>query len=97
MKWQHHRIKRSLGLFQPLQFILSVGVSLLAQWEKELALSLLWLRLLLWHWFSPWPRNFHLPWAQPKKKKKKKVYIHKNNHYENSIVLVVFHLCILPM
>lgn len=31
------------------------------------------------------------------KKKKKKVYIHKNNHYENSIVLVVFHLCILPM
>ena len=24
-----------------------------------------------WHAFSPWPRNFHMPWAWPKKKKKK--------------------------
>ena len=22
--------------------------------------------------FPPWPGNFHMPWAQPKKKKKKK-------------------------
>ena len=33
---------------------------------KDSALSLMWLGL------SPWPGNFHIPWAQPKKKKKKK-------------------------
>ena len=32
------------------------------QWLKDLTLSLLWLR------FSPWPGNFHMPQAQPKKK-----------------------------
>ena len=26
---------------------------------KDLALSLLWLELLLWHRFDPWLRNFH--------------------------------------
>ena len=26
--------------------------------------------LLLWLRFNPWPRNFHIPWAQPKKKEK---------------------------
>ena len=35
-------------------------------------LSLLWLQLLLWHRFEPWPRNFHVSPAQLKKKKKKK-------------------------
>ena len=29
---------------------------------KDLVLSLLWLR------FDPWPGNFHMPWAWPKKK-----------------------------
>ena len=24
---------------------------------------------LLWHRFSPWPANFHMPHMQPKKKK----------------------------
>ena len=32
--------------------------------------SLLWPRLLLWYRFSPWPGNFSMLWAQPKKKKK---------------------------
>lgn len=27
---------------------------------------LLWLQLLLWHRFYPWPGNFCKPWAQPK-------------------------------
>jgi len=40
--------------------------SLVAQWGKDLALSLLWLRLLLWLRFSSWPGNFHMPWVQPK-------------------------------
>ena len=30
---------------------------------KDLVLSLLWLRLLLWHRFDPWPENFCMPWA----------------------------------
>ena len=32
---------------------------------KDLAL------LLWWHRFNPWPRNFYMPWAQPKQKIKK--------------------------
>ena len=39
---------------------------------KDLALSLLWLRSLLWWGFDPWPGNFCMPWAWQKKKKKKK-------------------------
>ena len=35
--------------------------SLVAQWVKDLALT------LLWHGFNPWPGNFHMLWAQPKK------------------------------
>ena len=37
---------------------------------KDLALTLLWLRLLLWCRFDPWPGNFHMLWVQPQKKKK---------------------------
>ena len=40
----------------------------LAQWVKDLALSLLWLWLQLWCRFDPWPRNFCLLWVLPKKK-----------------------------
>ena len=35
--------------------------SLMVQWVKKLALSLLWLRSLLWHGFDSWPRNFRMP------------------------------------
>ena len=34
---------------------------------KDPMLSLKWLRLLLWQGFDPGPRNFHMPWAWPKK------------------------------
>ena len=34
-------------------------------------MSLLCLRLLLWHEFDPWPRIFHMTLVWPKKKKKK--------------------------
>ena len=40
--------------------------SLVAQWVKELALSLLWCG------FDLWPRNFCMPQAWPKEKRKKK-------------------------
>ena len=46
-----------------------------AQWIKDPVLSLLWYRSLLWHGFDPWPGNFHLWWAQPKKKKEKEEYL----------------------
>ena len=41
----------------------------MAQWVKDLALSLQWLGLLLWHKFDPWPRE--LPHALGSAKKKK--------------------------
>ena len=37
------------------------------QQVKHLVMSLLWLRLLLWYGFDPWPRDFHMLWVQPKK------------------------------
>ena len=30
---------------------------------KELALPLLWLKLLLWWGFDPWSRDFGMPWV----------------------------------
>ena len=46
----------------------NLGSSLVAQWVKDPALSLLWLWLQLWHGFDPWPRNFCMPQAQPERK-----------------------------
>ena len=43
----------------------------MAQWVKDPVLSLLWLRLLLWRRFDPWPRNFDMPQVWPKKKKER--------------------------
>ena len=39
--------------------------SLVAQQVKDPVLSLMWLRLLLWHRFDPWSRHFHMPWVWP--------------------------------
>ena len=39
----------------------------MAQWVKDLALTLLWLGLLLWRRFNTWPGNFCMFWVQPKK------------------------------
>ena len=43
--------------------------SLVTQWVKDPALS------LLWRGFDPWPGNFLMPWVWPKKKKNKYRYI----------------------
>ena len=40
----------------------------MAQQVKDPALSLLWLRSLLWREFDPWPLNFHVPQVRLKKK-----------------------------
>lgn len=39
---------------------------------KDSVLSRLRLRLLLWLKFTPWPRNFSMPWAQQKGEGKKR-------------------------
>ena len=46
--------------------------SLVVQQVKDPALPLLWLGLLLWCRFDPWPRNFHMPWVQLKQTNKQK-------------------------
>ena len=47
--------------------------SLVVQWVKDLALSLVWLELLLWREFNSWPGNFSMTRVHPKKKKKEKI------------------------
>ena len=45
--------------------------SLVMQLVKDPALSLLWVGLLLWCRFSPWPGNLCMPLVQGKKREKK--------------------------
>ena len=40
---------------------------MVAQGVKDPVWSLLWLKLLLWYAFDPWPENVCLLWAWPKK------------------------------
>ena len=47
----------------------------MAQWVKGPAFLLLWLGLLLWHGFNPWPRKFYMPRVGAAKKKKKSMGI----------------------
>ena len=44
-------------------FLKGVWSSLVAQQVKDLALSLLWLRLLVWHGFYPWQENLRMLWV----------------------------------
>ena len=46
------------GIWKNFIKVFRHGSSLVAQWIKDLALSLLRLRLLLWYDFNPWLRNF---------------------------------------
>ena len=39
----------------------------MAQWVKDLAVSLWWLK------FDPWPGNFHMPQVQPKKDETRRI------------------------
>ena len=43
---------------------------LVVLWVKDPVLPQQWLRLLLWHGFDPWPWNFHMRQAWPKKEKR---------------------------
>lgn len=44
------------------------GSSLVAQWIEDPVLSLQQAWVVAVAWFTPWPRNFHMPRAQPKNK-----------------------------
>ena len=46
-----------------------------AQGAKDLALSLLWLKLLLWYRFNTWPRHSQLP-LPPQKKQHTEAHTH---------------------
>ena len=60
----------------------------MAQWAKDLALLLLWLRSVLWHRFSPWPGNFHMPWAWPTTTKSRIISV--SRLYAFSVVFFFF-------
>ena len=49
--------------------------SLVAQQVKDLVLSLLWLRLLLWQGFYPWLRKFHIPTKGAARKKEREKHV----------------------
>ena len=52
----------------------------MAQWVKGPALSLLWLGYLLWCGFGPWPGNFHMLQAWPKKGKENQNKTNNNQY-----------------
>ena len=52
----------------PKAYILRGSLAVQRVWD--LAWSLQQLKLLLWHGFCPWPRNFRMPRAQPKNQTK---------------------------
>ena len=47
---------------------------------QDLALSLLWLGLLLWLWFNSWPKNFGLPWAWSSTHTHTNTHTHTHTH-----------------
>ena len=56
----------------------------MAQWVKDLVLSLLWLRSLLQHRFDPQPGNFRMPRVRPKKQQQKTKIQKSNKKYSRS-------------
>ena len=61
----------------------------MAQWVKDLVLSLLWLRSQLWCGFYPWPRNFCVLWERPhkiktnKQKNEREQHVWRHRHSEH--------------
>ena len=64
-----------------------LGNSLVAQQLKDPALSLLRLKLLLWHGFDLWPRNFGMLWMQHPPQKKNMTISLKPPFY----LMIIFH------
>ena len=53
---------------------------------KDPALSLLWLKSLLWLWFNPWLDNFCIPRVQPKPPKNKTKKPNTRSSHRGSVV-----------
>ena len=66
-RWNSQRLGQTSRNSVALKIAI-IRSSLVAQQVKDLALSLLWLWLLLWHRFDPGPRNFYVLWGQAKNK-----------------------------
>ena len=49
----------------------------MAQQFKDLALSLLWVWLLLWCGFDPWPKNFYMLQVRPGSNKNNNTPLYK--------------------
>ena len=58
----------------------------MAEQVKDLVLSLLWLRSLLWCRFDLWPGNFWMPWVQLKKKKNK----HRTDYVPDAVLSALY-------
>ena len=69
--WRDNNLYRGSRWHPPFSWRNFSKSSLVAQGVKELALSLLWLRSLLWPGFAPQPGNFHMPWVWTERTKRK--------------------------
>ena len=76
--WYNYCYSRFLVFFQPLTFsqhILDIKIYknrsfLVAQWVKDLALSLLWFGSLLWLQLNPWSGKICMTWHGENKDRK---------------------------
>ena len=66
----------------------------MVQWVKDLGLSLLWLRSLLWHGFDYWPGDCCMLQEWPKKKKSYSLLSTKGTIRCFGIVLVRTIVCV---
>ena len=69
-----------------------LGNSLVAQQLKDPALSLLRLKLLLWHGFDLWYRNFGMLWMQAPPPQKKYDYFNETSFLFNDNISLNWHI-----
>ena len=67
--------------------------SLVAQWIRDLMLSLLWLWLQLQHGFDPWPRNFCMPQAPSPQPPPPQEKISKKGGEKKQAAGIIFFIC----
>ena len=61
----------------------------MAQWVKDLVLSLQQLMWLLWCRFDPWPGNFHMPRALLRERE----HTHTHTHTMSTSLMTSCHIC----
>ena len=73
----------------------ATGSSLVAQWVKDLVLSLQWLRSILQYRFNPQPRGSCMPWVQ-QKKKSSAINIYYQHNQKKSFLKSTFNILLAP-